>query len=103
MEFTITSEQILWICGFIGAIWGVYKIYKEIQKEIQKPNDDKAKMLNEHEQRINDFDERLKDIEKSDKLILQSLLVIINHDVTGNGIDQLKNTRDEIQEYLINR
>lgn len=99
MEFTITSEQILWICGFIGAIWGVYKIYKEVKK----PNEDKAKMLLEHERKLQNDDERLKEIEATDKLILQSLLVIINHDITGNGISQLKDTRDEIQEYLINR
>lgn len=99
MEFTITSEQILWVCGFIGAIWGTYKIYKEIKK----PNDDKAKMLLDHETKLNNDDKRLQEIEATDKLILQSLLVIINHDITGNGIDQLKKARDEIQEYLINR
>lgn len=99
MEFTITSEQILWVCGFIGAIWGVYKIYKEIKK----PNEDLKKQvaLNTSELKIDD--KRLEEIEATDKLILQSLLVIINHDITGNGINQLKETRDEIQEYLINR
>ena len=99
MEFTITSEQILQVCGFIVSIWGVVKIYKELKK----PNDDKTKMLLEHDNQLKVDDERLKEIEATDKLILQSLLVIINHDITGNGIDQLKNTRDEIQEYLINR
>ncbi|WP_407453581.1 hypothetical protein [Methanobrevibacter sp.] len=99
MEFTITSEQILWICGFICAIWGTYKIYKEVKK----PNEDKAKMLLEHERKLQNDDERLKEIEATDKLILQSLLVLIQHDITGNGIDHLKKARDEIQEYLINR
>ena len=99
MEFTITSEQILWVCGFIGAIWGVVKIYKEIQK----PNEDKTKMLLEHEEKLIEDDKKLKEIETTDKLILQSLLVIINHDITGNGIEQLKATRNEIQDYLINK
>lgn len=99
MEFTITSEQILWVCGFIGAIWGVVKIYKEIKK----PNDDLRNQVAKNTEDLKTDDERLKEIEATDKLILQSLLVIINHDITGNGIDQLKNTRDEIQEYLINR
>ena len=99
MKFVITGEQILWVCGFIGAIWGVVKIIKEIKK----PNDDKTKMLLEHEKKLKEDDERLKEIEPTDKLILQSLLVIINHDITGNGIEQLKNTRDDIQEYLINK
>ena len=99
MEFTITSEQILWVCGFIGAIWGVFKIYKEVKQ----PNEDKTKMLLEHDKQLKVDDERLSEIEARDKLILQSLLVIINHDITGNGIEQLKEARNDIQEYLINK
>ena len=99
MEFTITSDQILGWCGFIGAVWAVVKIWKEIKK----PTDDKNKMILEHEKKLKDDDERLKEIEATDKLILQSLLVIINHDITGNGIQQLKDVRDDIQEYLINK
>ena len=99
MEFTITSTQILGVCAFISAIWGVYKI----MKEIKKPNDDLKNTVNKHEQKLNNDDIRLKEIEATDKLILQSLLVIINHNITGNGINQLKETRDELQDFLINK
>lgn len=99
MEFTISSDQILWVCGFIGAVWGVVKIYKELKK----PNEDKEKMLLEHERKLSNDNERLQEIESTNNLILRSLLVIINHDITGNGIDQLKETRDDIQEFLINK
>lgn len=32
MNFVITSQQIVWICGFIASIWGVVKIVKELKK-----------------------------------------------------------------------
>ena len=99
MEFTITSDQILGWCGFFASVFAVYKIWKEIKK----PTEDKNKMILEHEKKLKDDDERLKEIEATDKLILQSLLVIINHDITGNGIQQLKDVRDDIQDYLINK
>lgn len=99
MDFTITSDQILGFLGFVAAVWGFFKIVKELRQ----PNADKTKMLLEHEAKLKVDDKKLHDIETSEKLILQSLLVIINHDITGNGIEQLKNTRDEIQEYLINK
>lgn len=99
MEFTISSEQILYVCGFIASVWGVIKIYKEWQK----PKQDLKDMVLNHEKALKDNDDRLKEIELTDKLILQSLLVIINHDITGNGIDQLKNVRDDLQEFLINK
>ena len=99
MEFTISSEQILYVCGFIASVWGVIKIYKEWQK----PKNDLIEMVESHEALLKKYDERLKGIETTDKLALQSLLVIINHDITGNGIDQLKNVRDDLQEFLINK
>ena len=99
MQFTITSDDILWLCGFALSIWGVIKIWKELKQ----PNEAKTKMLLAHEEKLEKIDERLKEIESAVRLNLQSSLVTINHDITGNGIDQLKNARNEIQEYLINK
>lgn len=99
MQFTITSEQILYVCAFITSVWGVVKIYKELSK----PKQDLKDMVSNHEDALKDNDERLREIELTDKLILQSLLVIINHDITGNGIEQLKDVRNDLQEFLINK
>ena len=99
MEFTITSSQILGFCGLITALWGVYKIVKELKK----PNEDLKTKVEKHDRLLDDDNERLKDVEQSNKMILQCLLVIINHDITGNGIEKMKNCRDELQEYLINK
>lgn len=99
LEFTITSGQILAICTFITAIWGVYKIIKEIKK----PSNDLNKKVEKHSDILDSDNKRLKAVEESDKMILQSLLVIINHEITGNGIENMKKIRDELQEYLIKR
>ena len=99
MEFTITSAQLLGFLSFVSALWGVYKIVKEIKK----PGQDLRKTVEEHTRLLDQDNVRMKDIEKSNKLILQSLLTIINHDITGNGIEQLKDTREDLQEYLINK
>ena len=99
MGFTITSNQILWICGFIASLWGVYKI----AVEIRKPSEDLKQKVESHEEKLNKDKQRLDDIEQSNKLILNSMLVIINHEITGNGIENMKKARDELQEYLINK
>jgi hypothetical protein len=99
MAFTITSEQILGFCALITALWGIWKIVKEIKK----PGDDLVAKVNLHESLLKKDNERLKDMETSNKMILQCLLIIINHDITGNGIEKMKETRDELQEYLINK
>lgn len=99
MGFTITSNQILWICGFIAGLWGIYKIIVEIRK----PSEDLKQKVESHEEKLNKDKQRLDDIDQSNKLILNSMLVIINHEITGNGIENMKKARDELQEYLINK
>ena len=36
-------------------------------------------------------------------MILQCLLIIINHEITGNGIETMKEARDNLQNYLVNK
>ena len=99
MEFTISTEHILWLCGFISALFGVWKIVKELKK----PSEDMRNEVAEHTKLLNRDNERLREVEESNKMILQCLLVIINHDITGNGIERMKDARAELEEFLINK
>lgn len=99
MEFTLTSAQIVGFCSFVAALWGVWKIIKELKK----PNDELKQMVADHEKLLSADDERLRAIEESNKMILQSLLVIINHNITGNGVEKMKEARSDLEEYLINK
>lgn len=97
--FTISSNQILAFCGLITALWGVWKIVKEMKK----PNEDMKAMVDKHSRILDNDNNRLKEVESSNQLTLKCLSVIINHEITGNGIDKMKEVREELQNYLINR
>ena len=97
--FVITSEQIVWFCTFIAGLWGLWKIIKELKK----PNDDMKAIVQKHSELLDKDNRRLTESEYTNQMILKCLLVIINHDITGNGIENMKNARDELQEYLINK
>ena len=99
MDFTITSNQIIGFCSLIVAIWGVCKIVKEFKK----PNDDLKKLVEKHSAMLDSDNKRLKEAEETNKRILQCLLIIINHNITGNGTEGMKEARNDLQEYLINR
>lgn len=99
MEFTITSNQIMGFLGLITAIWGVWKIVKELKK----PNDDLKKEVQRHTELLNSDNTRLRSVEESNKMILQCLFVILNHDITGNGIDNMKEARSELETFLANK
>lgn len=98
-SFVITSEQVIYICGLIAALWGLWKIVQEVRK----PNNDLKTTVEKHTQILMDDENRLKDYEDTTQMILKCLLVIINHEITGNGIEKMKKTRDELQEFLIDK
>ena len=83
----------------MAGLWGLWKIIKEVRK----PNQDLKDVVAKHERLLANDDQRMKEFENSNRMILQCLLVIINHDITGNGIDRMKEARDELQDYLINK
>ncbi len=99
MEFTISTNQIIWFCSFIAGLWGLWKIVKEARK----PNDDLKAKVEKHDQLLDKDNKRLEAVEASNRMILQSLLVIINHEITGNGVEKMKTVRDSLEEYLIKR
>lgn len=97
--FVISSDQIIWLLTLIGLIWATYKIIKEAKK----PSDNLKTAVEKHDHLLDSDNKRLKEMESSNRMILQCLLVIINHDVTGNGIEKMKEIRDDLQDYLINK
>lgn len=130
MEFTITSQQILWICGFIASIWGVVKIVKELKK----PSDDlKAtvkrhdellhkdnerlnslekitlnqeginRKLEEHTRILSDHDERLEEDKKRGDLMLKANMAILDGMLSEDDKESLKATRKEIQDFLVEK
>ena len=130
MNFTITSQQIVWICGFIASVWGVVKIIKELKK----PSDDlKAKVqrhdellhkdnerlnslekitlnqeginkkLEEHARILSDHDDRLEEDKKRGDLMLKANMAILDGMLSEDDKESLKATRKEIQDFLVEK
>lgn len=130
MDFVITSQQIVWTCGFIASIWGVVKIIKELKK----PSDNlKAKVqrhdellhkdnerlnslekitlnqeginrkLEEHTRILSDHDERLEEDKKRGDLMLKANMAILDGMLSEDDKESLKATRKEIQDFLVEK
>lgn len=130
MNFTITSQQIVWICGFIASVWGVVKIIKELKK----PSDDlKAKVqrhdellhkdnerlnslekitlnqeginkkLNEHTRILSEHDNRLDEDKERSNLLLKANIAILNGLLSDSDKEKLVEARNEIQDFLVEK
>ena len=130
MDFTITSQQIVWICGFIASVFGVVKIIKELKK----PSDDLKAKVQRHDELLHKDNERLNSLEKitlnqeginkkleeharilfdhdgrfdEDKerssLLLKANIAILNGLLSDSDKEKLVETRNEIQDFLVEK
>lgn len=96
---TIAVSDIAYLLGFIVSVWGVVKIFKEVVT----PYRIKMKEIEKNSEYLKRDDNRIKDLEDSHAMIYECLLVMLNHEITGNGVDKMKQVRDEMQEFIINK
>lgn len=127
IKFVFDLQQVIGFCALITGIWGVLKIVKEMKKPsndlhdlvehhdylLKKDNQRLEKLesaslqivseTESHDDDIKEIIKSLKDAEETNKIVLKSLFVIINHDITNNGIDKLKETLNELNSYLVEK
>ncbi len=127
---TIDLEYVLWLLGFIASAWGAVKIIKELKKPnddlketVRKHEEWLArdneriksieslvitqegikKELNEHSRRLGEHEERLEEDKQRGNLTLKANIAIINNMLSENEKDKLQETRDEIQDFLLDK
>ena len=127
---TIDLEYVLWLLGFIASAWGVVKIIKEVKKpnddlketvrkheELLSRDNERIKSieslviaqegskkeLNEHSRRLGEHEERLEEDKQRGNLTLKANIAIINNMLSENDKDKLQETRDEIQDFLLDK
>ncbi len=90
-------ETFLSVCGGIsivgGAIAVIWKVIKPAFGLTKKVAD-----IEKHQK--SDYD-RIVEIDKMQKQQCKSLAALINHELTGNGIDELKKIRDDLLASII--
>lgn len=127
---TIDLEYVLWLLGFIASAWVVVKIIKEVKKpnddlkETVRKHEEWLvrdneriksieslvitqegikKELNEHSRRLGEHEERLEEDKQRGNLTLKANIAIINNMLSENDKDKLQETRDEIQDFLLDK
>lgn len=90
---------LLSICGGVTTVWGAVKVFKDVRKPAKERND----RLEDYEDRLIDAEEALDELSYATPIILKALTLIIEHMVTGDGVDELKKCQDDISIYLINQ
>ena len=128
--YVITFCGVVWgaVYGFIKFINGVKKPNEEMRETVEQHSEllardnkrlkaveesnhdllvhmqnDVYSRLNKHDDLIAEQQKAIKETETTNKMILKSLMVIMNHEATGNGQTKLKEAMDELNTYLIDK
>lgn len=109
-DFAIFYRVMLSICAGMVSIWAAVKVIIEIRKLACKSSDDLRDQVNEiadgfeaHGRMLDNDNKRIGEQGESIRLTLRALMQLMTHEIDGNHVDQLRETRDDIQQFLINR
>ena len=103
-DITITIQTLLSLFGAISiVVAGTSSITKMFSpfKDLKAKVEDHQKHLDEGTERFNMIETRLEEQSDMQKEICKSLIVIMNHEITGNSVDKLKSQQEELQKFLI--
>jgi len=105
MTFTIAQlgQIFLAICGSIITVGGAGAIVAKIVNKYRKPDKDRDEQMKKHQAMLDNDNKRLKELEEGNKVVMQSLLAIMSHLIDGNHTEELKKSKEMVQEYLIKR
>lgn len=87
------------ISGGVSVIVKMLSPFRKLKKQVEEHED----KLKDDFNKFKTMNDTIAEVEQSNKVILQSLVVIMNHEATGNGIDKLKKQKDVLEQYLIDK
>lgn len=89
------------ICGFITTIGGAINLIANWKKNSRVQRHDEA--LKDHEKRIRDLEDKTKEQDTFIKVLCNSILALVSHEINGNSIDKLKEAQKDLQNFLVNK
>lgn len=100
-------NQFMVVCGWVITIGGAAGVIYSGYKKAKKPKDDIEKRLTAIENDVRDIKKKLQSDYSSInqnrddmQLLMRSMFALLENKITGNNVEGLKKTRDELIEVL---
>ena len=97
-------------CAGIITLGGAGTIIVGLYKWAKKPDDDRDDRLKKHDELLDSDNQRLKVLEAwraekndSERLIMKALYAMMQHSIDGNHTQKIKDSMDELEEYLFKK
>lgn len=103
------GELVAFILAVSAAVVAIAKAIEVVAKRIKKvhPCEERMKMLDNDKRHLESIDEILVELKNANKeqikangVMFRGISALINHELSGNDVDILRNARDEMQDFL---
>ena len=92
-------NSILAICGGLAILYGGISAITKMLSPYKRLEE----TVNRHSKILDNDNKRLEYMEESNKLTLKCMMVLIDHQLTGNGVDSMKALKKEINDFLLDK
>lgn len=89
------------LLGFVYTVGGIINMIRNWHKESKIQAHEK--ILADHEDRLRKLEKETDKQDKFIKVLCQSMLAIISHEINGNSIDKLKEAQSNLEQFLVNK
>ena len=98
-----TISDILWLAGAIVAIAAAVKVIAGVIEKFRQPTQTQGVRILELEKKSASEVKRLADLEEGMIITQRALLALLAHGIDGNDIEAMRNAKEELTNYLIER
>lgn len=102
IEYSDIQTTVIVMMTFFAAIVMIDRIV-EIYQKMKKPKVDIETRLDQYDKMFANDQRQLANQDEAIKLLIRGMSQLMTHEIDGNHVDQLTKTRDDMNEFLINR
>jgi hypothetical protein len=110
MDPHVLADNYITLCTIITVTAAVVTIISNVFIKAKEPDRRQDDRITELEKRIGAAETKLAsdkthfdEIEQGTRIMQQSLLALMSHAIDGNDVDKLRDARDQMQKYLIEK
>ena len=84
-------------------IMSARKTYRDEKKRKDAPVNNLEETVKDHDEKLKKYHERLNKLEEAMRILMRSQIAQLDHEISGNSVDKLRDSRNEIQQFLIDK
>lgn len=106
----IEIQDFVLVVGLVLSLMSIISYFLIFKDRAGKPHKENEERIDALEEEVNGIKEvldrdkdRIDDLEEGNRVIIKAMSALLSHGIDGNNTDEMKERRDDLQNYLISK